>query len=54
MGKKFLEDYKLFKKVIPNIERLRLVKREASKKDKKLREELKIGEAVAKFYGCKI
>ncbi|MEM5797583.1 MAG: hypothetical protein QW813_02940 [Candidatus Aenigmatarchaeota archaeon] len=54
MGKKFLEDYKLFKKVIPNIERLRLVKREAAKKDKKLREELKIGEAVAKFYGCKI
>jgi hypothetical protein len=54
MGSRFLSDYKFFKKVISDLEKLKLVRKEAAKKDKELQEELKIGYKIAKFYGCKL
>ena len=51
-GKKFLEDYKLFKKIIYNKEKIK--KAAESTKDKELREEYEIGKEIAKSHGIKV
>lgn len=51
-GKKFLEDYKLFKKIIFDAEKLKKITREIQ--DKKLKEEYKIGKEIARHHEVKI